>query len=54
MQTLFSSARPHSVTPFNFGLAASVDNCLESKWMINLLQHKPGFSASYDEVRYYT
>ena len=52
MQTLFSSARPHSVTPLNFGLAVSVDNCLGSKWMINLL-HKLGFSASHNEVRYY-
>ena len=52
-QTLFSPSRPHSVTPLNFGLAVSVDNCRGSKWMINSL-HKLGFSASYDEVRYFT
>ena len=52
-QTLFSSAWPHSVTPLNFGLAVSVDNCPGSKWMVNLL-HKLGFSAIYNEVRCYT
>ena len=52
-QTLFSSTKPRIVTPANFGLAVSGDNCLGSKWMINLL-HKLGFSTSYDEIRFFT
>ena len=52
-QSLFSSARPRTVTPLIFGLAVSFDNCLESKWMINLLQ-KLGFSARYNEFRHFT
>ena len=52
-QRLLSSARPRTVTPLIFGLAVSFDNCLESKWMMNLLQ-KLGFSASYNEFRRFT
>lgn len=36
--------------PLNFALAVSVDNCLSSKWMIDLLS-KLGLSVSYDEVK---
>ena len=51
-QTLFSAARPRTIMPLNFGLAVSVDNCLGSKWMINVLS-KLGFAVSYDEVSIY-
>ena len=52
-QTLFRSARLCTITQVNFGLAVSPDDCLGSKWMINLLRNL-WFWASYDEVRYFT
>lgn len=49
-QILFSAAHPRTIMPLNFGLAVSVDNCLSSKWMIDVLS-KLGLSVSYDEVK---
>ena len=52
-QTLFLVQPNLTVTRLNFGLAVSVDNCLHSKWMINLL-HKLAFSARSNEVSDFT